>query len=307
MPSSIRASEEAKMTELSDTDCNQQVAPLSRAPRFWRRVLLTPNGAFGATVVIVLIASAGLADLIAPYSPIKMGVGQRFLTPSLAYPLGTDEFGRDILSRMLFGSRLTLMIGAIAVGISLTAGMLIGLVAAYWRGLVEKVLMRGTDVLFSFTETLIALACVAVLGPSLKNAMIAVGIAAIPFYSRTCYSAALVERSKPYFEATVAAGAGHFRLVFLHLLPNVLPTMIVVATLGVSAAILAAAGLGYLGLGAQPPQPEWGAMLSGARDYFTRAPRLMVIPGVAISVTVLGFNLLGDAIRTALDPRGSGE
>ncbi len=140
------------------------------------------------------------------------------------------------------------------------------------------VLMRLTDVLLSFTETLIALACVAVLGPSLTNAMIAVGIAGIPFYARTCHSAALVERSNPYFEASLAAGAGHARLVFRHLLPNVLPTVIVVATLGISSAILAAAGLSFLGLGAQPPQPEWGAMLSGARDYLGRAQWLMAIP-----------------------------
>lgn len=273
---------------------------------FWRRVLATPNGAIGGAIVLVLFLSAGLADIAAPYSPIKMGVGPRFLPPEAGYLLGTDEFGRDMLTRILFGSRLTLMIGAIAVGISMTVGMLVGLIAAYRRGFVEAVLMRGTDVLFSFTETLIALACVAVLGPSLKNAMLAVGIAGIPFYARTCYSAALVERSKPYFEASVAAGSGHLRLVFLHLLPNVLPTMIVVATLGISTAILAAAGLSFLGLGAQPPQPEWGAMLSGARDYFNRAPYLMVIPGLCIAVTVLGFNLLGDAIRSALDPREEG-
>lgn len=270
------------------------------------RVAATPGGAFGLAVMAALVFSALLADLIAPYSPTRMGVGSRFLPPSLGFPLGTDEFGRDMLSRMLHGSRLTLLVGAIAVGISLTVGMTIGLVAAYRRGFVEKILMRSTDVLFSFTETLIALACVAVLGPSLQNAMIAVGIAGIPFYARTTYATALVETSKPWFEATVAAGAGHGRLVFLHLLPNVLPTMIVVATLGVSAAILAAAGLSFLGLGAQPPQPEWGAMLSGARDYFNRAPWLMVIPGLAIAVTVLGFNLLGDAIRSALDPRGDG-
>jgi peptide/nickel transport system permease protein len=268
--------------------------------------LLHPNGAVGGAIILVLAGSALLADLVAPYPPMKMGVGKRFLPPALAYPLGTDEFGRDMLSRILQGSRLTLMIGAIAVGISLTAGMAVGLFAAYRGGWVEKILMRATDVLFSFTETLIALACVAVLGPSLENAMIAVGIAGIPFYARTCYSAALVERSKPYFEATIAAGAGAFRLVFLHLLPNVLPTMIVVATLGLSGAILAAAGLSFLGLGAQPPQPEWGAMLSGARDYINRAPWLMVIPGLAIAVTVLGFNLLGDAIRSALDPRERG-
>ncbi len=277
---------------------------VSRAPRwrFLRRLLATPNGFVGTALVLLLVVSAVFAAWLAPYAPTKMGAGPRFLTPTLAHPFGTDEFGRDMLSRILYGSRLTLLIGAIAVGISLTAGMLVGLVAAYRRGWTETILMRGTDVLFSFTETLIALACVAVLGPSLQNAMIAVGIAGIPFYARTCYSAALVETGKPYFEATIAAGAGHFRLVFLHLLPNVLPTMIVVATLGVSSAILAAAALGFLGLGAQPPLPEWGLMLSGARSYINRAPQLMLIPGAAIAVTVLGFNLLGDGIRSALDP-----
>ncbi len=270
---------------------------------FLRRLARTPAGAIGLGLVGLLVFSAAFADVLTPYSPIKIGVGKRFLPPNLAHPLGTDEFGRDVLARMLHGSRLTLLIGAIAVGISLTAGLLIGLIAAYRGGWTERVLMRLTDVLLSFTETLIALACVAVLGPSLTNAMIAVGLAGIPFYARTCHSAALVERSKPYFEASVAAGAGHGRLIFLHLLPNVLPTMIVVATLGLSGAILAAAGLSFLGLGAQPPQPEWGAMLSGARDYMNRAPWLMAIPGIAIALTVLGFNLLGDGLRSLLDPR----
>jgi peptide/nickel transport system permease protein len=286
-------------------DHDQEASPLRRAGAL-RRIALAPSGALGLFVVALLLFAAAGADFLTPYSPIKMGVAPRFMPPTLAHPLGADEFGRDMLSRILHGSRLTLMIGAVAVGISLTAGVLVGLAAAYQRGWVEQILMRATDVLFSFTETLIALAFVAVLGPSLTNAVVAVGVAAIPFYARTCYSAALVERSKPYFEAAVASGAGHGRLVFLHLLPNVMPTMIVVATLGVSAAILAAAGLSFLGLGAQPPQPEWGAMLSGARDYFNRAPWLMVIPGVAIAITVLGFNLLGDAVRSALDPQGRG-
>ncbi|MEL6267770.1 MAG: ABC transporter permease [Pseudomonadota bacterium] len=273
-----------------------------RRPSLVMRLVSTPAGAIGLLIVAVLIGGALLADVLAPYDPTKMGVGRRFQPPGGGHLLGTDEFGRDMFSRILYGARLTLLIGAVAVLISMTTGMLIGLTAAYARGWSEAVLMRGTDVLFSFTETLIALSCVAVLGPSLQNAVIAVGIAGIPFYARTCYSAALVERSKPYFEASVAAGAGHGRLIFLHLLPNVLPTMIVVATLGVSTAILAAAGLSFLGLGAQPPLPEWGYMLSGARDYFNRAPWLMTIPGLAIALTVLGFNLLGDAIRTALDP-----
>ena len=269
---------------------------------FFIRLLSTPNGFIGLTIVIILILSAGFADVLAPFSPTKMMVGNRFLPPNLEFILGTDEFGRDMVSRILFGSRLTLMIGAIAVGISMTTGIMIGLFAAYKGGWLEILLMRSTDILFSFTETLIALSCVAVLGPSLTNAVIAVGIAGIPFYARTCYSAALVEKSKPYFEASIACGASHSRLVFMHLLPNVLPTMIVISTLGVSTAILAAAGLSFLGLGAQPPLPEWGYMLAGSRDYINRAPWLMTIPGVAIALTVLGFNLLGDGFRTVLDP-----
>lgn len=270
-------------------------------PFLWR-LLSTPAGCFGFCVVVLLIAAALLAEYIAPFDPTRMGAGKRFLPPGAEHLLGTDEFGRDMFSRILYGSRLSLLIGAVAVSISLSIGVLVGLSAAYFRGWLETLLMRSTDVLFSFTETLIALSCVAVLGPSLQNAIIAVGISGIPFYARTCYSAALVERSKPYFEASLAAGAGHSRLLFLHLLPNVLPTMIVVATLGVSTAILAAAGLSFLGLGAQPPLPEWGYMLSGARDYFNRAPWLMTIPGLAIALTVLAFNLLGDGLRTALDP-----
>jgi ABC-type dipeptide/oligopeptide/nickel transport system permease subunit len=274
----------------------------SASPGLWRRMLRSPNGVVGLAIVLTLIFCAAFADVLAPYDPSKMGTGGRFLPPGREFLLGTDEFGRDMFSRILHGSRITLLVGAVAVGISLTVGMLVGMVAAFRRGWIEAVLMRGTDVLFSFTETLIALSFVAVLGPSLQNAVIAVGVAGIPFYARTCYSAALVETSKPYFEASVAAGAGPARLVFVHLLPNVLPTMIVVATLGVSTAILAAAGLSFLGLGAQPPTSEWGYMLAGSRDYINRAPWLMTIPGLAIAITVLGFNLLGDGLRTSIDP-----
>lgn len=271
-------------------------------PGFLWRLVRSPSGAIGLIIVLLLIFCALFADVLAPYDPNKMGSGGRFLPPSGDYLLGTDEFGRDMLSRILFGSRITLIVGAVAVGISLTIGMAVGMIAAFRRGWVEAILMRGTDVLFSFTETLIALSFVAVLGPSLQNAIIAVGVAGIPFYARTCYSAALVETSKPYFEASIAAGARPTRLVLVHLLPNVMPTMIVVATLGVSTAILAAAGLSFLGLGAQPPTSEWGYMLAGSRDYINRAPWLMTIPGIAIAITVLGFNLLGDGLRTSLDP-----
>lgn len=272
---------------------------------FLRRLLASPGGAIGLGMTLVLLVTAAFATVIAPHSPTRMGAGRKLLEPSLDHLFGTDEFGRDVFSRIVHGARLTLEIGAIAVGISLVVGLAIGLTAAYARGILELVLMRLSDVLFSFTETLIALACVAVLGPSLENAMIAVGLAGIPYYARTAYAAALVEVGKPYFEASTAAGAGPLRLVFTHLLPNVMPTMVVVATLGLSGAILAAAGLSFLGLGAQPPAPEWGAMLSAGRDFFNRAPWLMLYPGLAIAFVVLAFNLLGDAVREALDPQGA--
>ena len=257
----------------------------------------------GLALVVVLIVTALFAPWIAPYGPDQMGAGMSLMPPSADHWFGTDEFGRDMFSRVVYGARLTIQVGVIAVGISLTVGTLMGLVAAYARGWTERILMRLVDVVFSFTETLIALAAVAVLGPSLTNAMIAVGIAAIPFYARIAYSVTLVERNKAYFDAAYVAGAGHLRLVFVHLLPNIVPPLIVVATLGVSSAVLAAAGLSFLGLGAQPPSPEWGAMLSAGRDYFTQASWIMIYPGLAIMVTVLAFNLLGDGIREAIDPR----
>lgn len=277
--------------------------PRSARWRFLRAVVANRGAAVGLAIVLVLIVAAVLAQVIAPHDPMRMGAGPRLAGPSLAYPFGTDEFGRDILSRVIHGTRLTLQIGTIAVGISLTAGLLIGLLAGYAGGWPERILMRSVDVIFSFTETLIALAAVAVLGPSLTNAMIAVGIAAIPFYARVTYGVTLVERNKPYFEAAIAAGAAHTRLIFVHLLPNIIPPLIVVATLGVSTAVLAAAALSFLGLGAQPPSPEWGAMLASGREYISRAPWVMIFPGLAIAISVLAFNLLGDGIREALDPR----
>jgi len=266
-------------------------------------LLRSPSGAVGLAIVLILVLVALLAPVIAPHDPLRMAVGPRLQAPSWTHWLGTDQFGRDVLSRILHGARLTLLIGTIAVGISLTAGLLLGLVAGYAGGWTERVLMRIVDVLFSFTEIVIALACLAILGVGLVNAMIAIGIASIPFYARVTHSIVLVERNKPYFESAVAAGASHARLLFVHLLPNVIPTLIVIGTLGVSTAVLAAAGLSFLGLGAQPPQPEWGYMLASSRDLISRAPWMMIFPGLAIAISVLGFNLLGDGIREVLDPR----
>lgn len=287
----------ADIVQLAPSETRRKARPL------WLRLIRSPGGVIGLALVAVLLIAALGAPWLAPFDPTKMAAGRPLTAPGAAHLLGTDELGRDVLSRILYGARLTLQIGAIAVGISLVLGLGIGLMAAHFGGWLEKILMRATDVLFSFTETLIALAFVAVLGPSLTNAMVAVGVAAVPFYARTAYATALGEVAKPYYEGAIAAGAGHPRLILRHLLPNVMPTMIVVATLGLSNAILAAAALGFLGLGAQPPQPEWGYMLSAGRDFMNRAPWLMLYPGLAIALTVFAFNILGDALREAIDPR----
>lgn len=275
----------------------------ARGIRFWRTLLRSPTGVIGLVIVVTVIVVALFAPFIAPFDPLQMGAGRRLSPPSAGHWFGTDEFGRDLFSRVVYGTRLTPRIGLIAVSISLTCGMLIGLIGGYAGGWAERILMRGADVLYSFTEIVIALACLAIIGTGLTNAMIAVGIAAIPFYARITHSVVLVEKGKPYFEAGPAVAAGHLRMIFLHLLPNVIPPLIVVGTLGVSAAVLAAAGLSFLGLGAQPPDPEWGFMLASGRELITRAPWIMIFPGTALAITVLGFNLLGDGIREALDPR----
>lgn len=288
-------------TEQPAAEAIEAPRSLRRTRRFFRAVAQNRGAMIGLAIVLALIATAALAPWLAPYDPLKMGAGRRLQPPNWVHPFGTDEFGRDMLSRVVYGSRLTLMVGTVAVCISATTGLVIGLIGGYAGGWLER-LMRSVDVLFSFTEVLIALAAVAILGPSLKNAVIAVGVAAIPFYARITYAQVMVEKSRPYFEAAVSTGTGHFRLILRHLLPNVLPPLIVVATLGMSTSVLAAAGLSFLGLGAQPPLPEWGLMLALGRDYITRAPWITTIPGAAIAIAVLGFNLLGDGIREGLDP-----
>ncbi|MGK7905625.1 MAG: nickel transporter permease [Synechococcus sp.] len=285
------------------SDLQQIDGKIYRAKRFLRVLLRSPSTKLGAAICLLLVLTAVFAPWIAHFSPTEMGAGKPLTPPSGDYWFGTDDLGRDLFSRIVYGSRLTLQVGTIAVGISLTAGVLVGLVAGYAGGWIEAILMRAVDVLFSFTETLIALAAVAVLGPSLTNAMIAVGISSIPFYARIAYGAVLVEKNKDYFKAAQAVGARHGRLIFRHILPNILSPIIVVATVGVSVAVLSASALSFLGLGAQPPSPEWGAILAAGRDYFKRAPWVTTFPGGAIAITVLGFNLLGDGLREALDPQ----
>lgn len=273
----------------------------------WRRVwsaLRRNRGAMiGLGITVLLVLAAIFAPAISPHDPTLMGAGGSLESPSLAHPFGTDKFGRDLFSRVVAGSRLTLFIGGLAVAISCSIGSLLGLVSGYAGGKVDNVIMRAVDVMFSFPDILIALSVVALLGPSLQNAVIAVGISAIPWYARVVRGTVLVERQKQYFEAAESLGAKGERLVFRHILPNALPPILVLATLGFSTAILSAAALSFLGLGAQPPEPEWGLELALGRDLMRQAWWIMTFPGVAIAVTVLGFNLLGDGLREALDPR----
>lgn len=257
----------------------------------------------GISMIVVLILVALLAPVIAPYSPTVMVPADRLSPPGSKYFFGTDELGRDLFSRILYGARLTFYVGSVAVGIGLVSGMLIGLVAGYSGRMLQNVLMRAVDVLYSFPDTLIALSLVAFLGPSLTNAMMAIGVSVIPYYARVTYGVVLVEKNKPYLDSAVVIGAGMFRQMFKHLLPNIVPPLIVVSTLGFSSAVLSAAGLSFLGLGAQPPAPEWGLILAQGRNYILRAPWILIFPGVAIAVTVLSFNLFGDGLRDLLDPR----
>lgn len=275
----------------------------SEVARVWTALRRNRGAMIGLSITLLLVLVAIAAPLISPFDPMLMGAGGSLEPPSPAHPFGTDKFGRDLFSRVVAGSRLTLFIGSLAVAISCTAGSLLGLVSGYFGGKVDNVIMRAVDVMFSFPDILIALSVVALLGPSLQNAVIAVGISAIPWYARVVRGTVMVERQKQYFEAAEAIGAGHGRLVLWHILPNALPPILVLATLGFSTAILSAAALSFLGLGAQPPDPEWGLELALGRDLMRKAWWIMTFPGIAIAVSVLGFNLLGDGLREALDPR----
>jgi peptide/nickel transport system permease protein len=257
----------------------------------------------GAIVTGLFLAMAALASWVAPYDPLVPATDSILQPPSRAHPFGTDELGRDVLSRVLYGSRISLEVGLVAVGIAMAAGTLLGLIAGFNGGLWDAVIMRGTDVLLAFPGILLAIAIVATLGPNLINVMIAVGIGAVPVYARTVRGSTLSVREMEYVEAARAAGATTARLLGRHVLRNIAAPVLVLATLGVGINILIAAGLSYVGLGAQPPSPEWGAMLSGARQYLRDAWWTAVFPGLAITVVILGVNLLGDGLRDALDPR----
>jgi dipeptide transport system permease protein len=283
--------------------------PAQPLREFWRYFSANFGAVAGLAVIIALFVLAALADVIAPHSPILTN-NTAFLKPpfwqaggSLAYPLGTDAIGRDMLSRLIHGSRLSLLIGLAVVAVSVVTGTILGLIAGYVRGVTEIAIMRAMDIILTLPSLLLAIVIVAILGPGLMNAMLAVAFVLLPHYVRIARAAVVTEKAKDYVTAARVTGAGPLRLMFKEILPNCLAPLIVQATLGISTAILDAAALGFLGLGAQPPLPEWGTMLADAREFVLRAWWVVTFPGLMILITVLAFNLLGDGLRDALDPR----
>ena len=276
---------------------------------FWRGFSENRGAVLGLGLLVILIITAIFADMAAPFSPIEQ-FRDSFLTPpvwqdggSWRYVLGTDDVGRDMVSRLIHGARLSILIGLMVVALSLTMGTVLGLSAAFAGGIVDVVIMRVMDVVLVFPSILLAIVIVAILGPGLFNAMIAVSIVTLPSYTRLVRASALSELARDYVTATRSAGASTFRLMFDTVLPNCAAPLIVQASLGFSTAILDAAALGFLGLGAQPPTPEWGTMLAGALQYYQRAWWVLTFPGLSILLTVLAFNLFGDGLRDALDPK----
>lgn len=273
-----------------------------RIRTFFRRLFNRPGAWISALVLALVVLAALAAPLIAPADPEAISPQLR-KPPSGAHPFGTDEVGRDVLSRVIYGGRVSLRVGLIAIGIALVGGTLLGLVAGYKGGWLDSLIMRLMDIMLAFPGFLLAIAIVAILGPGLYNVMIAVGIEAIPVYARTARGSVLGVKEEEFVLGARAIGLGHGRILFRYILPNILAPLIVLATLGVGIAILSAAGLSYLGLGAQPPTPEWGAMLSAARGFIRQAWWMSTFPGIAIMLIVLALNLFGDGLRDILDPR----
>ena len=257
----------------------------------------------GAAIVIGLVVVAVLAPLLAPFDPIEQDLYRRLQPPTWNHLMGTDDFGRDILSRVVYGARISLRIGLLCSSISLTVGTTLGLVAGYRGGLADTLIIRLVDVMLAFPSILLAIAIVAVIGPGIDNVMIAVSIVLIPQFARLVRAQVLTLRELAYVEAARALGASDLRIVALSVLPNCLAPLIVQTSLSLATAILDAAGLSFLGLGAQPPTPEWGAMLNSGRELLLKAPWVMTFPGLAIFIVALGLNLFGDGLRDALDPR----
>lgn len=301
------------MTTSTETSTNNGAvtAPVPMTPfqEFWHYFRTNKGAVAGLVVITIICFMAVFANFVAPHSPSDQYRDALLLPPAWlqggnwSFVLGTDDVGRDILSRLIYGSRLSIAVGIVAVTASLVIGILLGLVAGYFKGMIDTAIMRIVDIMLAMPSLLLAIAIVAILGPSIVNAALAISIVSLPHYVRLTRAATMAEMSRDYVTSSRVIGASPLRLMFVCILPNCLAPLIVQATLGFSSAILDMAALGFLGLGAQPPTPEWGSMLADALQFVQRAWWVVTFPGLMILITVLAFNLMGDGLRDALDPK----
>lgn len=273
----------------------------------WRRFCRKPMALLGAGVIAGLVLVCAAAPWIAPHDPVAQHLERRLRPPSVAHWLGTDEYGRDVLSRMMYGGRVSLSVGMAAVGIATGLGLLLGALAGYFGGAVDQLIMRSVDIFLCIPTLFLILMIIVFVGPSLLNIMVVIGLTGWPELARLVRAEFLTLKQREYILAIRGLGAGHFRIIFRHLLPNALAPVFVSATFGVAGAILLESGLSFLGLGVQPPDPSWGNILSAGKDYLATAWWMTFAPGLAILITVLAYNLVGDGLRDSLDPRLSGQ
>ncbi|MBA2644462.1 MAG: ABC transporter permease [Solirubrobacterales bacterium] len=271
--------------------------------RAWRRFRHHPPALVGLAIILMFVLLAVFAPVISPYDPVRQDLASAVQSPSAAHWFGTDQLGRDVATRLMYGTRISLLIGVLAVLIGLVIGVPLGMIAGYYGGWADLAISRVADMMFAFTSILLALTLVAVLGVSLQNVIIAVGISVVPVIIRLVRSSVLSLREEPYVEAARALGASDLRIITRHVFRNALTPVLVHGTLSIGVSILLAAGLGFLGLGVQSPTPEWGTMLGEGRQFIFNAPHMTTFPGITIFLAILAFNLLGDGLRDALDPR----
>jgi peptide/nickel transport system permease protein len=283
---------------------SQTAIKRSRAQALWSIVKRKPLGAASASIILLIVFAAIFANVLAPYDPLFTHPEIRLAPPSWQHPFGTDDIGRDVFSRIIYGARISLWVGLLAVGIGTVAGTIIGLICGYWEGRLDLILQRFMDALMAIPGLILALAIVSVLTPNTTNAMLAIAVVIIPCNSRIVRGAVLSAKQNPYVEAARALGCGHLRIIASHILPNVTAPILIIASIWLGNAIFIEAALSFLGLGTQPPTPSWGLMLSSTgRAFMEQAPWLAIFPGLAISLAVLGFNLFGDTLRDIWDPK----